>query len=384
MVAQQTSLFCNQHTISGPGSLRQLSQLIAQPALPTLLFSCRSFLESDHWQQLSGTLNPWIEGIITVSHEASPQQLDEWVALWRGKVKRVLAIGGGSVLDAAKAFSTLCLQPLSAVHYLEKIGDTPLDGNRLALIAVPTTAGTGSEATQNAVVTDQYHYKVKASLRHPGLVPDIAILDPLLLRHAPAEVLSRCGIDAFTHLFEAWLSSKSSFFSRQFSLQGMQLFIAAWPDLDRQDQRGDDAREKMMMASWLGGLSLSMAGLGVIHGIAGEVGAIVPWHHGEVCGRLLLPFLTLCAQETHEELNARLTELHQGLFPLLHPVNPAIHLRDWLQNTAVFNLWQSPPSLSQPQLEQILSTSNSKNSLITYSREQMLFMAGECWPIRAA
>ncbi|ARU93592.1 iron-containing alcohol dehydrogenase [Tatumella citrea] len=380
-MTQQTTLFCNQQTISGPGSIRQLSQLISQPGLPTLLFSCRSFLESEVWQQLQESLSPWILGIITVSHEASPQQLDEWISEWRGKAERVVAIGGGSVLDAGKAFSTLCLQPLPTVHYLEKIGDTPLDGKRLPLIAVPTTAGTGSEATQNSVVTDQQHYQVKASLRHPRLVPDIAILDPLLLRHAPAAVLTRCGIDAFTHLFEAWLSSKSSFFSRQFSLQGMLLFIAAWPDLDRQDQRGDEAREKMMMASWLGGLSLSMAGLGVIHGIAGEAGAIMPWHHGEVCGRLLLPFLALCAEEQHPELQARLTELHHHLFPSQKEANPARYLAKWLQKNTVCDFWQSPPSLSPAQLEKILSTANSKNSLITYNREQLLFMIRESWPV---
>lgn len=380
-MTQQTSLFCNQQTIFGPGSIRQLSQLIAPPGLPTLLFSCRSFLESEVWQQLQQTLAPWIIGVITVSHEASPQQLDEWVSGWRGKAQRVLAIGGGSVLDAGKAFSTLCLQPLATVHYLEKIGDTSLDGQRLPLIAVPTTAGTGSEVTQNSVVTDQQHYQVKASLRHPRLVPDIAILDPLLLRHAPADVLTRCGIDAFTHLFEAWLSSKSSFFSRQFSLQGMQLFIAAWPDLDRQDPRGDEAREKMMMASWLGGLSLSMAGLGVIHGIAGEAGAIMPWHHGEVCGRLLLPFLALCAEESHPELQARLSELHYQLFPTQKDASPAHYLAEWLQKNAVCNFWQSPPSLTPTQLEKIVSTSNSKNSMINYSREQMLFMIRESWPV---
>ena len=378
---QQTHLFGNQHTIFGPGCISQLKSLLVTPPLPTLVFINRSFASGEYWPLLQTEAGEQIAGVITVSHEASPQELDEWVQKWRNRAKRVLAIGGGSVLDAAKAFSTLCLHPLPTVRYLEKVGDTPLNGERLPLIAVPTTAGTGSEVTMNAVVTDQHHYHVKASLRHPALVPDIALLDPQLLTKTPAPVLACCAIDAFTHLFEAWLSSQSTVFSRSFSLQGMQLFVAGWPELTRTDQRGEAAREKMMMASWLGGLTLSMAGLGVIHGLAGEAGALMPWHHGEVCGRLLLPFLHLTEQIQDPRQLSLIGELWQGLFPDRSQENPARQLADWLRETAPYDLWQSPPVLPGDTCRTILNKAGSKNSLITYTQQQMLYMLSESWPV---
>lgn len=380
-VNQITQMFCNQHTIFGPGCIGQLKFLLNSPPLPTLLFTHRSFLTSEGWQQLEPQIRQHLTAIVTVSGEASPQQLTAWVDEYRATTQRVLAIGGGSVLDAGKAFSTLCCHPLPVIRYMEKIGDTPLNGERLPLIAVPTTAGTGSEVTQNAVVTDQQQYQVKASLRHPGLVPDIAVLDPQLLRHCPPALLTACGIDAFTHLFESWLSNKSTLFSRQFSLQGMSLFVQAWPDLAKGDQRGDTAREKMMMASWLGGLSLSMAGLGVIHGIAGEVGACLPWHHGEVCGRLLMPFLTLCQRTDDPQQAALLNSLHRALFPEVNGCHPAAWLAEWLHSAAPADIWRQPPSMTPQHRNTILRQAGNKNSLVDYSAEQREFMLSESWPV---
>lgn len=218
---------------------------------------------------LRESLAPLFIGTEIVSHEASPQEIDAWVARWRGQVRRVVAIGGGSVLDAAKAFSALVEHPLPTLRYMEKVGDSKISGATLPLIAIPTTAGTGSEVTQNAVITDTQISKVKASLRHNNFVPHTAILDPQLLAGAPDKVLAYCAIDAFTHLFEAYLSKTAGAMTRDMSLSGIRHFLAAWPALNRSDA----AREAIMQASYLGGLTLSAAGLGVIHGIAGEIGA---------------------------------------------------------------------------------------------------------------
>lgn len=133
---------------------------------------------------LRESLTPLFIGTEIVSHEASPQEIDAWVARWRGQVRRVVAIGGGSVLDAAKAFSALVEHPLPTLRYMEKVGDSKISGATLPLIAIPTTAGTGSEVTQNAVITDTQVSKVKASLRHNNFVPHTAILDPQLLAGA--------------------------------------------------------------------------------------------------------------------------------------------------------------------------------------------------------
>jgi len=374
-----SQMISNRQTFFGNGSLRELIPLLEASPLPTLLFCGRSFLQGAAYASIKQPLDGLLLGHEIVSHEASPDEIDCWVARWRGKVSRVVAIGGGSVLDAAKAFAALSEHPLPTLRYLEKVGDSKLSANTLPLIAIPTTAGTGSEVTQNAVVTDKATIKVKASLRHPNFVPQVAILDPLLLKGAPDQVLACCAIDAFTHLFEAYLSAKGNAFSRQTAISGMQAFINGWPALNRDDRLGDDAREQMMMASWLGGLSLSMAGLGVIHGIAGELGAIKDYHHGEVCGRLLLPFLTLLHTSQHPQQQQLMTELASKLFDKVSD-SPALQLAEWIKAQAITPFWQTTQPLSEEERQWILARSNSKNSLVDYSREQQYWMLQQAYP----
>lgn len=377
-----SELYSNQRTLFGRGSLDKLVPLLAARPQPTLLFCGQSFLQGPAYARLKAGLNDHIIGYEIVSHEASPAEIDGWVARWRGHVDRVVAIGGGSVLDAAKAFSAMVQHPLPTARYLEKVGDTSVQPITLPLIAIPTTAGTGSEVTQNAVVTDQRDIQIKASLRHPVFVPEVAILDADLLKGAPDRVLATCGIDAFTHLFEAYLSGKGNLFTRQLALTGLRQFVQAWPALNREDAAGDEAREAMMMASWLGGVSLSSAGLGVIHGIAGELGAIKPFHHGEVCGRLLFPFLDLLSDSEQPLQRKLMAELHPQLFSETTD-SPAQFLKQWLQQQAITPFWQDGPSLSRAEVEWILARANSKNSLVNYSREQMQMMIAQAWQITA-
>lgn len=377
-----SELYSNQRTLFGRGSLDKLVPLLAVRSQPTLLFCGQSFLQGPAYARLKAGLNDHIIGYEIVSHEASPAEIDGWVARWRGHVDRVVAIGGGSVLDAAKAFSAMVQHPLPTARYLEKVGDTAVQPITLPLIAIPTTAGTGSEVTQNAVVTDQRDIQIKASLRHPVFVPEVAILDADLLKGAPDRVLATCGIDAFTHLFEAYLSGKGNLFTRQMALTGLRQFVQAWPALNREDAAGDAAREAMMMASWLGGVSLSSAGLGVIHGIAGELGAIKPFHHGEVCGRLLFPFLDLLSDSEQPLQRKLMAELHPQLFSETTD-SPAQFLKQWLQQQAITPFWQDGPSLSRDEVEWILARANSKNSLVNYSREQMQMMIAQAWQITA-
>ncbi|MFS2223579.1 iron-containing alcohol dehydrogenase [Pantoea sp. B65] len=374
-----SQMLANRQTIFGNGSLGELIPLLKAAPAPTLLFCGRSFLNSEAYAGLKTALDSLIIDHEIVSHEASPDEIDHWVARWRGKVARVVAIGGGSVLDAAKAFAALCEHPLNTLRYLEKVGDTQPGGNTLPVIAIPTTAGTGSEVTQNAVVTDKNRYKVKASLRHANFVPQIAILDPLLLKGTPDAILACCAIDAFTHLFEAYLSAKGNAFSRQTAISGMQAFIIGWPELNASGPRGDAAREQMMIASWLGGLCLSMAGLGVIHGIAGELGAIKDYHHGEVCGRLLLPFLSLLNDSEHPQQRVLIADLAARLFATRSPT-PALQLAGWLQNNAISPFWLQPPPLSEAGKQWILARSNSKNSLVTYSQQQQRQLLDQAYP----
>lgn len=362
-------MIANRQAWFGKGSIQQLIPLLQAESQTTLLFTCRSFLNGPLYAELAPALTPLLVGREIVAHEASPQEIDQWVVRWRGQVQRVVAIGGGSVLDAAKAFAALIEHPLPTLRYMEKVGDSKISGATLPLIAIPTTAGTGSEVTQNAVITDTQVTKVKASLRHNNFVPQVAILDPDLLKGAPDHVLAYCAIDAFTHLFEAYLSKTASSLSREMSLSGIHQFLCAWPVL----KQSDEAREAIMQASYLGGLTLSMAGLGVIHGIAGEVGALRDYHHGQVCGRLLLPFLELLGKSEQPQQRALMTELALRLFPEEQD-SPARFLIDFITRHAIAPFWQDELSLSKVELAIVLEKSNSKNSWLSYTTEQRRLM----------
>lgn len=362
-------MIANRQAWFGKGSIQQLIPLLQAESQTTLLFTCRSFLNGPLYAELAPALTPLLVGREIVAHEASPQEIDQWVVRWRGQVQRVVAIGGGSVLDAAKAFAALIEHPLPTLRYMEKVGDSKISGATLPLIAIPTTAGTGSEVTQNAVITDTQVTKVKASLRHNNFVPQVAILDPDLLKGAPDHVLAYCAIDAFTHLFEAYLSKTASSLSREMSLSGIYQFLCAWPVL----KQSDEAREAIMQASYLGGLTLSMAGLGVIHGIAGEVGALRDYHHGQVCGRLLLPFLELLGKSEQPQQRALMTELALRLFPEEQD-SPARFLIDFITRHAIAPFWQDELSLSKAELAIVLEKSNCKNSWLSYTTEQRRLM----------
>ena len=132
------------------------------------------------------------------------------------------------------------------------------------------------------------------------------------------------------------------------------------------------------MASWFGGLSLSMAGLGVIHGIAGELGAIKDYHHGEVCGRLLLPFLDLLESSDHPQQRALMAELDRALFGAAHS-EPARYLAQWLQEQAIFPFWREPQPLSAEEVSWIVTRANSKNALVDYSETQMREMLAQAY-----
>ncbi|KFK95308.1 MULTISPECIES: iron-containing alcohol dehydrogenase [unclassified Serratia (in: enterobacteria)] len=371
-----SQIIANRQTYFGKGSIQQLLPLLRAEPQTTLLFTCRSFLAGSVYSSLADTLTPLLVGSEIVSHEASPQEIDVWVARWRGKVKRVVAIGGGSVLDAAKAFAAIVEHPLPTLRYMEKVGDSPISGATLPVIAVPTTAGTGSEATQNAVLTDTRFAKVKASLRHHNFVPQVAILDPALLEGAPDDVLAYCALDAFTHLLESYLSKTASSLSRTLSLAGIQHFLSAWPML----KHSDEAREAIMQASYLGGLTLSTAGLGVIHGIAGEIGALRNYHHGQICGCLLLPFLELLNESEHPQQRALMAELAYRLFPT-EQGSPAHFLIDFITRNAIVPFWQNDLPLSHDELTIVLEKSNSKNAWVNYSQQQRRWLIEGAFPI---
>jgi alcohol dehydrogenase class IV len=198
----------------------------------------------------------------------------------------VVAIGGGSVLDAGKAIAALLANPGEVLDYLEVVGKgNALQNPAAPFIAVPTTAGTGTEVTRNAVLAVPAR-KVKASLRSPFLLPRLAVVDPELTQGLPPAITARTGLDALTQLIEAYVSIRSNPVTDGFCVQGIPL---APRSLRRAFHQGNDAeaRRDMSLAALFSGLALANAGLGVVHGFAAPLGGRFPAPHGAVCAAIL-------------------------------------------------------------------------------------------------
>lgn len=202
----------------------------------------------------------------------------------------VVSFGGGSVIDGGKAIAALATNPGQPLDYLEVIGaGKPLTVDPLPFIAIPTTAGTGAEVTKNAVLASPEH-RVKVSLRHNKMLPDVAIVDPELTHSVPPGLTAATGLDALTQVIEPYVSHLATPITDGFCREGIR---RAARGLQAAFRDGDDApaREDMAIASLFGGLALANAKLGAVHGFAGPIGGMYPAPHGAICGRLL-PYAT--------------------------------------------------------------------------------------------
>ncbi len=198
----------------------------------------------------------------------------------------VVAFGGGSVMDSGKAIAALLTNTRELMDYLEVIGKgEPLANNPAPCIAIPTTAGTGAEVTRNAVLLSPEH-EVKVSMRHPKMLPTVALVDPELTLSMPPAISASTGLDAFTQLLEAFVSVKANPLTDGICREGLR-YVAR--SLSRAYTNGSDlkARTDMALGSLFGGLALANAGLGAVHGFAGPIGGMFKAPHGMVCASLL-------------------------------------------------------------------------------------------------
>ncbi len=203
----------------------------------------------------------------------------------------VLAIGGGAALDLGKALAALIPAPGSAMDHLEVVGKgLPLTTPPLPFIALPTTAGTGAEATKNAVIGLPDHRR-KVSLRDDRMLARLVIVDPALTDGCPWSVTLASGLDAVVQVIEPYVSLRATPFTDALALPAIGQGLRALQRL----QQGDDpkARDDMAWVSLCGGLALANAGLGAVHGLAGPIGGMSPAPHGAVCGALIGPVLAM-------------------------------------------------------------------------------------------
>jgi alcohol dehydrogenase class IV len=270
----------------GPGVVQEVAPAAKEMGRRALLvIGCPA--ESAGW--LSDAMKKEGIGCVSLAIEAEPSValVGQGVELARREqCDLVIALGGGSAIDAGKAVAALLTNDGELGDYLEVIGKgQPLRHPPVPFIAVPTTAGTGSEVTRNAVLASAEH-RVKVSLRSPLMLARLAVVDPELTLELPPALTASTGLDALTQLIEPYVSIRANPVTDGFCLEGLRSVSRS---LRRAYHcRGDiTAREDMSLASLLGGLALANAGLGVVHGFAAPVGGMFDAPHGAVCAALL-------------------------------------------------------------------------------------------------
>jgi alcohol dehydrogenase class IV len=198
----------------------------------------------------------------------------------------VISFGGGSALDAGKAIAAMLANTGELLDYLEVIGrGIALTEPSAPFIAIPTTAGTGSEVTRNAVLASPTH-GVKVSLRSPFMLPRVAVVDPKLTYDLPPAVTASTGLDALTQLIEPYVSCRANPMTDALCVEGIRRAARSLRTACA-ESRNTGARTDMAVASLFGGLALANAGLGAVHGFAGPIGGQFPAPHGAVCAALL-------------------------------------------------------------------------------------------------
>lgn len=219
-------------------------------------------------------------------HDPSVETVDRGVQLAKdGDFKVIIGIGGGSAMDTAKTIASLMKNEGSAADYQSGKEITNMG---IPFIAVPTTAGTGAEITNNSVITNR-DKKIKQSIRSPFMIAKVAIVDPMLTISMPPGVTAASGMDALTQAIETYVSLASNPFSDTLALRSISLISK---NLVKAFENGNDegARENMAMGSLFGAMAFGNAALGAVHGLAHPVGALFDVPHGVICG-LLLPYV---------------------------------------------------------------------------------------------
>jgi alcohol dehydrogenase class IV len=289
--------------IQGAGSLLKLPEWLVSQGFASIILCTggKSFDESHVKKDLSDLFKAHKIKYkrFIISGEPSPEIVDSITYSTALECYDcVVGIGGGSVMDAAKAVAAMIpvirrvgiesTKPVSVYDYLEGVGTKKPGADRLGLVTIPTTSGTGSEATKNAVISriDEGKGGFKQSLRHDNYVPDLAILDAELIRSCPQEITASSGMDAVTQLLESYVSILSNPFTDALAEDGL---IRAGKSLMTvyEDGQNIQARSEMAYAAYLSGITLANANLGVVHGAAGLLGGIRSIPHGVACGTLL-------------------------------------------------------------------------------------------------
>ena len=268
-------------TLAGAGRALKLVAECARIGRRGVIIHGRSLSASGRLARILAEAPPGVE-VAALEHAGGEPDLGHLEnALQHARKSRaawIAGVGGGSVLDLAKA----CAGLFNTGGELNLYHDgAPIESPGVPFIAVPTTAGTGSEATVNAVLTNA-QTRQKKSIRNPVLMARVVILDPVLMRGSPERTIACAGLDALTQAIEAYTSRMATWMSDQLGLKAINLIAANLEKVYRNG--GDESRLDLLVGSYLAGISFSMARLGVVHGLAHPLGVRYHAPHGLVCG----------------------------------------------------------------------------------------------------
>lgn len=289
----------------------------------------------------------------------------------------VVSIGGGSVIDTGKALAILSSNEGELLDYLEVIGKgNPLTEESLPFIAIPTTAGTGSEATRNAVIHDQAS-GLKVSLRSPLMLPKVAMIDPLLTLGLPPEITASTGMDALTQVIEPLITRKANPITDSICFHAVSIareaLLTAYHDPDNLE-----AREQMALVSLFGGMALANSGLGVVHGFAAAIGGMYPEiHHGQICAALLPASFEINYQQSKSRPeNIRITNRMEEITRLLagnSQSNPGKNLKELTSELGIPGLEKLGIEKNNYPIiiEKALKSSSMKGNPFDLSREEL-------------
>jgi alcohol dehydrogenase class IV len=272
--------------VFGPGTAAQIGKRIKAFGKRALVVTGRS---PQRAEKLTADLlaNDIIAATFSVAGEPETATVENGVALAKNEsCDFVVSLGGGSVIDAGKAIAVMMKNDGTLLDYLEVIGHgKSLTKLGAPFVAVPTTAGTGSEVTRNAVLASPEH-KVKVSLRSPLMLARVAVIDAELTYDLPPALTASTGLDALTQLIEPYVCLRANPMTDGYCVEGIHRAARSLREAVFNGQN-KSAREDMAVASLFGGLSLANAGLGAVHGFAGPIGGMFPAPHGAVCAALL-------------------------------------------------------------------------------------------------
>ncbi|MBO9700358.1 MAG: iron-containing alcohol dehydrogenase [Sporocytophaga sp.] len=368
----------------GSGKISVLPKAVKAYGKHVLIITgAASFINSKTWAKLQDDFSN--NGItwdhFTIDKEPSPSLVDECVKNFQEKnIEVVVAIGGGSVLDAGKAISAMLREKASVQLFLEGVGTRTHSGNKVPFIAVPTTSGTGSEATKNAVLSEVGEQGFKKSLRHDNFVPDLAIVDPDLTLSCPKHITAYTGMDAFTQLLESFLSTNANPMTDSLALEGLKRISASLVNCYENGKTDIGARTDMAYASLISGITLANAGLGTVHGFASTIGGYFDIPHGVICSALMGPVnnITVKSLQQKDPDNIALQKYAEvgKLFSKDKNKSDAYYIEFILTQIDELTKRLEIPKLSAfnltgKDIDRIVTGSDNKNNPVKLSPEQM-------------